>query len=175
MLAIGLPGQLGDLKQQGTHRANGVNHARAHHGRPTWWLFLLTGIDQGHDSRSQLSIRKFALGEQTCQFAEQGFVHVSPVDCFSDAGLNRAPKIRNASLHHQNGLIGGGEQAVAQKTSDLHGSSRFFDSGPHRRRTRGQPTCVTAHDKIGQHLQILMDIEGIEKLDSLEHLGNLLG
>ena len=79
---------------------------------PGWEFFLLAGTDQGNNSRPQLGVRRFALGDQTNQIGEQGFVHVSPVDGLGYTSCDRAPEISNAPLNHENGLVGSGEQAV---------------------------------------------------------------
>ncbi len=59
-----------------------------------------------------------------------------------------------AALEHENELIRGREQAVAQKASHLHRARRLLDSGADRRRASGHASCIAAHEHVVELAQI---------------------
>ncbi len=62
-------------------------------------------------------------------------------------------------------MIGGGEQAIAQKTGDLDGPYGFGDPRPNCRWPTREPTRVATRDRIRHVDEVSIDAESVEHLD----------
>src|SRR5258707_14001820 len=69
-------------------------------------------------------------------------------------------------------MIGGGEQAIAQKTRDLDGACRLGDPRPNRRWPTCEPPRAT-QDHVGHVDEMSINAESVQHLDPLKYLLDL--
>jgi hypothetical protein len=84
-----------------------------------------------------------------------------------------SPQVGNATLEHEDELVGGRHQAVAQEAGHLHCARRLLDPGADRRRPGGHAPRVAAHQHVVEITQVLVDPQLGQERDALEHLGDL--
>jgi len=70
-------------------------------------------------------------------------------------------------------MIGGGEQAIAQKTRDLDGACRLGDPRPNRRWPTCEPPRVATQDHVGHVDEMSINAESVQHLDPLKYLLDL--
>ena len=134
---------------------------------------MLARRDQSLQASAQFGVGHGTLGTQTRQFAQQRLVHLRPVHGVAQAGCSLAPQVCRAALEHQDQLIGGAEQAVAQEARHLHRACRLLDLGAGRGRPGGHAAGVAAYQEIGQLAKGLVDLLAVQPVDAFEHLADL--
>src|SRR5258707_12556889 len=70
-------------------------------------------------------------------------------------------------------MIGGGDQAIAQKPRDLHGAGGRGDPRPNRRWPTCEPPRVATQDHVGHVDEMSINAESVQHLDPLKYLLDL--
>ena len=173
MLARGLPGQPAHCHQQRAHRGNGVDEVLADDRRSTGRAPGTLDRDQTDQARTQFGIWHLLLGRKIGQFLEQLLVLLRPVNrCRHTVGA-LPPEVGHTTLEHEDELICGRQQAIAQEAGHLDRARRLLDPGADRGRTGGHPPRVAAHQHVVELTQVLIDAHIRQERDALEHLGDL--
>ena len=96
-----------------------------------------------------------------------------PVDGCRHAVGALPPEVGHTTLEHENELICGRQQAIAQEAGHLDRACRLLDPGADRGRTGGHAPRVAAHQHIVELTQVLIDAQIRQERNTLEHLGDL--
>lgn len=119
----------------------------------------------------RFGIRDRLVGDELPQIDQELCMQRSPArGSMIAAGAGASPEIGHPSADHEDQIVGGGEQAVAQEACDFGSAARFLDAGAGSRRSGRQPLRVAAQLSDGHVGKPVMDVEGIQQLDSLENL-----
>ena len=173
MLARGLPGQAAHRNQQGTHRRNGVDEVLADDRRSAGRAPGTLGCDQTDQARTQFGIWHLLLGRKIGQFLEQLLVLLRPVNrCRHTVGA-LPPEVGHTTLEHEDELICGRQQAIAQEAGHLDSACRLLDPGADRGRTGGHAPRIPAHQYVVEMAQVLIDPQIRQEGNTFEHLGDL--
>ena len=173
MFAGGPPGQPAHGHQKRAHGRDGVDQALANDRRATGRALRPLDRNEIAQARAQFGVGNRVLGRKAGQLLQELLVLLGPVDRSGDAVGALSPQVGDTALEHENELVTGCEQAVAQEAGHLDRARRLLDSGADRRRARGHASCIAAHEHVVELAQVTIDAQLREKRDPLEDLADL--
>ncbi len=173
MFADGPPGQPAYGHQKRSHRHDGVDQALANDRRATGRALRTLGDNDIAQARAQLGVWHRAPACKLGQLLQELLVLLGPVDRGGDTVGTLPPQVSHAALKHENELVTGREQAVAQEAGHLDRARRLLDSGADRRRASGHASCIAPHEHVVELPKVAVDAQFGEECDPLEDLANL--
>lgn len=167
MFPCGPPGKPAHRHQQRAHRGDGVDQAVPDDRRPTGCAPGAFGRDQIAQARAQFGIRYGLLRHKIGQLLKQLLVLLGPVDSGAHAVGAVPPQVGNAALEHEDELVGGCQQAVAQEAGHLDRARRLLGPGADRGRPGGHAPRIPAHQHVVEITQVLIDAQIRQEGDDL--------
>jgi hypothetical protein len=131
------------------------------------------GGDKLAQARAQLCVRHRVLGCKLSHLLQELLVPLRPIDRGRDTVGALPPQVGHAALEHENELVGGRQQAVAQEAADLDRARGFLDARIDRGRPGGHTPGIAAHQHVVELAQVSIDAQLREERDPLEHLADL--